>query len=120
MGCQADTSWLIALLDGADHHHAEAVAQFESLKIPPAVSALTIAEVLSRFPTRRSQRAKKLKAAFPSILAVETAVAARAADIRVEYQVSLGEAIIIASALAEKQELLTFDQRMKAIYERLA
>jgi len=88
--------------------------------VPPSISALALAEVLSGFPSRRHQRARKLNAAFSSVINVNAEIAERAADIRLDYQVSLGDSIIIASALAEKQELLTFDQSMKAIYERLA
>lgn len=120
MGCQADSSWLIALIKPHDAHHQEAITQFEALMVPPSISALALAEVLSGFPSRLHQRARKLNAAFSSVINVDAKIAEWAADIRVDYRISLGDAIIIASALAEKQELLTFDQRMKAIYERLA
>lgn len=119
MGCQADTSWLIALLDGEDHHHAEAVAQFESLKIPPAISALALTELLSSFETRRREKFKKLSNAFIPIISVEAEIATKGAEIRVEHRLSLPDAVIVASALIHDTELLTFDKKMQNVFERL-
>ena len=118
MGCHADSSWLIALLDAGDHHHREAVAQLATLGSVPAMSAMALGEILSSFESRRRIRFKKLSAGF-EIVPVDAEVAAKAAEIRVENQIALGDAIIIASALIHDTELLTFDKKMKSVFERL-
>jgi predicted nucleic acid-binding protein len=46
-------------------------------------------------------------------------IALEAATIRSNNKITLGDAIIIASALHEKSQLLTFDKTMRAIYERI-
>lgn len=119
MGCQADSSWLIALVNSHDAHHQEAITQFESLGVAPSISALAMAEVLSGFPSRRHQRARKLNTIFSSVVHVDAKIAEKAAEIRVEYGISLGDAVIVASALVHDTELLTFDKRMQNVFERL-
>ncbi len=119
MGCQADSSWLIALLDSDDLHHGDAVAQFERLGIAPAISALALAELLSSFEIRRREKLKRLSESFEPIIPVDAEIAAKGAEIRVEHRLSLGDAIIVASALVHDTELLTFDKKMKTVFERL-
>ena len=118
MGCHADSSWLIALLDGEDHHHQEAVSQLKELGSVPAMSAMALGEILSSFESRRRVRFKKLSAGF-EIVPVDAEIAAKAAEIRVENRIALGDAIIIASALIYDTELLTFDKKMQGVFERL-
>ena len=119
MGCHADSSWLIALLDSEDHHHSDAVAQFERLGIAPAISALALCELLSSFEIRRREKLRRLSEAFEPVIPVDAEIAARGAEIRVEHRLSLGDAIIVASALIHDTELLTFDKKMQSVFERL-
>lgn len=119
MGYQADSSWLIALLDSEDLHHNDAVAQFESLTLAPAISALALGELLSSFEIRRREKLKRLSASFEPVISVDAKIASKGAGIRVEHRLSLGDAIIVASALVHDTELLTFDKKMKDVFERL-
>lgn len=119
MGCQADSSWLIALLDSEDHHHSDAVAQFERLGLPPVFSALVLGELLSSIETRRREKFKRLSEAFEPVIPVSAEIAAKGAEIRVEYRLSLSDAIVVASALVHDTELLTFDKKMQSVFERL-
>ena len=119
MGLQADSSWVIALIDSGDHHHSEAVAQFQSIMVSPALSAFALGEILSGIHSRRREKLKQITAAFESIVPVDSQIAAKGAEIRVEHGLSLGDAIIVASAFVHDTELLTFDKKMKAVFERL-
>ena len=119
MGCQADSSWLIALLDPEDHHHSDAVAQFERLGIAPAISALALSELLSSFESRRRERFKRFSQALQPVVPVDSEIAVKAAEIRVEHRLSISDAIIVASALIHDTELLTFDKKMQSVFERL-
>lgn len=119
MGCQADSSWLIALLDSEHLHHSDAVAQFERLGVAPAISALALGELLSSFEIRRREKLKRLSASFEPVVPVDAEIAAKGAEIRVEHRLSLGDAIIVASALVRDTELLTFDKKMQNVFERL-
>ncbi|NDE51182.1 MAG: PIN domain-containing protein [Actinobacteria bacterium] len=60
-----------------------------------------------------------LEKSFSPIVSLNSQIANNAASIRSNNQIALGDAIIIASALHEKSQLLTFDKSMKAIYERI-
>jgi predicted nucleic acid-binding protein len=119
----ADTSWLIALFNPDDSHHAQALRELEELTSPPSISSLALAELLVDFdqsdsisiPIALSQIQKSLS----SIFAVTTEIAVRAAEVRSHYKVTLADAIIIATALHERSHLLTFDKNMKATYERI-
>jgi predicted nucleic acid-binding protein len=53
------------------------------------------------------------------VIPVDAEIAAKGAEIRVEHRLSLGDAIIIASALVHDTELLTFDKKMQSLFERL-
>lgn len=119
MGLQADASWVIALVNPQDHHHAEAVAQFQRMMVSPALSAFALGEVLSGVQSRRKEKMKLIMDAFESVVHVDAQIAAKGAEIRVEHGLSLGDAIIVASALVHDTELLTFDEKMKNVFERL-
>ena len=116
----ADTSWLIALLDPEDPHHVKALRDFEELASPPSISSLAFAELLVGFYSADFLTSiKELRAAFPSINPLDTERAILGAKLRSENKITLTDALIIASALIEKSELLTFDKSMKAVYERI-
>ena len=116
----ADTSWLIALLDPEDSHHTKALRDFEELTSPPSISALAFAELLVGFYAADLPTSiKELRSAFPSILSIDTESAILGAEIRSDNKIALSDALIIATALREKSDLLTFDKSMKAVYERI-
>jgi predicted nucleic acid-binding protein len=77
---------------------------------------MALGEILSSFESHRRVRFKKLSAGF-EIVPVDAEVAAKAAEIRVENRIALGDAII--TALIHDTELLTFDKRMQSVFERL-
>jgi predicted nucleic acid-binding protein len=60
-----------------------------------------------------------LRAAFPSVIPLAAEFAILGAEIRSENKLALADSLIIATALLEKSDLLTFDKSMKAAYERI-
>ena len=119
----ADTSWVIALLNPDDAHHKESLRQLEELNSAPSLSAFALAELLVDFEksdiARPENTLEELLNSFSHVIALSTEIAMRAAQIRSNNKITLGDAIIIASALHENSELLTFDRSMRAIYERV-
>lgn len=116
----ADTSWLIALLDPEDSHHARALRDFEELASPPSISSFALAELLIGFYSADIPTSiKEVRAAFPLIIPIDAECAILGAELRSENKITLTDALIIASALIEKSNLLTFDKSMKAVYERI-
>lgn len=87
--------------------------------ISPALSAFALGEVLSGIHSRRKEKMKLISDAFESVVHVDGHIAAKGAEIRVEHGLSLGDAIIVASALIHDTELLTFDEKMNNVFERL-
>ena len=116
----ADTSWVIALFDPEDSHHGKALREFEELASPPSISALAFAELLVGFYNADLPTSiKELRAAFPSVIPLAAEYAVLGAEIRSENKLALADSLIIATALLEKSDLLTFDKSMKAAYERI-
>ena len=119
----ADTSWVIALLNPDDAHHKESLRQLEELNSAPSLSAFALAELLVDFEksdiARPENTLEELLNSFSHVIALSTEIVIRAAQIRSNHKITLGDAIIIASALHENSELLTFDRSMRAIYERV-
>ena len=119
----ADTSWLIALFNPDDSHHAQARRELEELTSPPSISSLALAELLVAFEISDAVSVpaalQQIQKSFSPILSLSTEIAVQAADVRSRHKVTLAEAIVIASALHERSQLLTFDKSMKAIYERI-
>ena len=119
----ADTSWMIALFNPDDSHHAQALRELEELTSPPSISALALAELLVDFDQSDSISItialNLIQKSFSPIVAVTTEIAVRAAEVRSQNKVTLADAIVIASALHERSHLLTFDKNMKATYERI-
>ena len=118
----ADTSWLIALFNPDDSHHKQALRELEELNTRPSLSAFALAELLVDFENGDvgsiSATLSEINKAFTPIVALSSDIAVLAANIRSNNKVTLGDAIIIASAIHEKSHLLTFDKSMKAVYER--
>jgi len=119
----ADTSWMIALFNPDDSHHAQALRELEELTSPPSISALALAELLVDFDQSDSMSItialNHIQKSFSPIVAVTTEIAVRAAEVRSQNKVTLADAIVIASALHDRSHLLTFDKNMKATYERI-
>lgn len=117
---QADTTWLIALFDYENENHKKALREFEELTSPPAISAVALTEILvgiekGDLPTTIDE----LRKALPHIVPIDTEISISAARIKSANKLSLENAIIVATALREKSELLTFDKSMKVVYERI-
>ncbi len=119
----ADTSWLIALFNPNDSHHKQALRELEELNVRPSISAFALAELLVDFEKSDvgsiSLAIADINKAFSPIIALSSEIAVLAANIRSNNKITLGDAIIIATAVHEKSHLLTFDKGMKAIYERI-
>ena len=118
-----DTSWLIALFNPEDAHHPKAIRELEELHQAPSMSSCVLAELLVDFEKSVvvdvSATYLQIKKSFSAIVDLNSSIAVNAAEIRSKYKVTLGDAIVIASALSEKAELLTFDKNMRAVYERI-
>jgi len=119
----ADTSWVIALFNPDDSHNKQALRELEELSSPPSLSAFALAELLVDFEKSDTVDVNttfsSLEKSFSPIVNLDSQIALHAATIRSNNKITLGDAIIIASALHEKSQLLTFDKSMKAIYERI-
>lgn len=118
----ADTSWLIALLNPLDISHKLAVRQLEELNAPASISTFVLAELMVSFEKSDigsiSVTLREIEKSFSPIVELSKDIAISAAKIRSSSKITLGDAIVIASALDQDSELLTFDKNMKAVYER--
>jgi len=119
----ADTSWVIALFNPDDSHHKQALRELEELNSPPSLSAFALAELLVDFEKSDTVDVNttftSIEKSFSPVVNLTSKIALEAATIRSNNKITLGDAIIIASALHEKSQLLTFDKTMRAIYERI-
>ena len=118
----ADTSWLIALLNPLDISHKLAIRQLEELNVPASISTFVLAELMVSFEKSDigsiSVTLREIEKSFSPIVELSKEIAISAAQIRSSSKITLGDAIVIASALDQNSELLTFDKNMKAVYER--
>ncbi len=118
----ADTSWLIALLNPLDISHKLAVRQLEELNAPASISTFVLAELMVSFEKSDigsiPVTLREIEKSFSPIVELSKDIAISAAKIRSSSKITLGDAIVIASALDQDSELLTFDKNMKAVYER--
>ena len=119
----ADSSWLIALFDPDDTHHGKALRELDELTVAPAISSFVLAELLVSFETSDAVSVNAalnaITGALSTIYDLTKDVAISAAEIRSNNKITLGDAIIIATAIEDKANLLTFDKNMKAVYERI-
>ena len=119
----ADTSWLIALLNPLDISHKLAVRQLEELNAPASISTFVLAELMVSFEKSDigsiPVTLREIEKSFSPIVELSKEIAISAAKIRSSSKITLGDAIVIASALDQDSELLTFDKNMKAVYERI-
>ena len=107
-----DSSVLIALLDPKDAHH-EAAVRVTSAKNDYLISAITLSESLIA-PYKISQSVgdsikKQIMTLFSGIVAIDEKIAAEAARIRAANKISLPDAIISATAEANKAQLWSCD-----------
>lgn len=118
----ADTSWLIALLNPLDISHKLAVRQLEELNATASISTFVLAELMVSFEKSDigsiPVTLREIEKSFSPIVELSKEIAISAAKIRSSSKITLGDAIVIASALDQDSELLTFDKNMKAVYER--
>ena len=118
----ADTSWLIALLNPVDISHKLALRQLEELNAPASISTFVLAELMVSFEKSDigsiPVTLQEIEKSFSPIVELSKEIAIRAAKIRSSSKITLGDAIVIASALDQNSDLLTFDKNMKAVYER--
>ena len=118
----ADTSWLIALLNPLDISHKLAVRQLEELNAPASISTFVLAELMVSFEKSDigsiPVTLREIEKSFSPIVELSKEIAISAAKIRSSSKITLGDAIVIASALDQDSELLAFDKNMKAVYER--
>jgi predicted nucleic acid-binding protein len=82
-----------------------------------------LAELLVSFETSDSVSVNAalnaITGALSTIYDLTKEVAISAAEIRSNNKITLGDAIVIATAIEDKANLLTFDKNMKAVYERI-
>ena len=118
----ADTSWLIALLNPVDVSHKLALRQLEELNAPASISTFVLAELMVSFEKNDigsiPVTLQEIEKSFSPIVELSKEIAISAAKIRSSSKITLGDAIVIASALDQNSDLLTFDKNMKAVYER--
>jgi len=118
----ADTSWLIALLNPVDVSHKLALRQLEELNAPASISTFVLAELMVSFEKSDigsiPVTLQDIEKSFSPIVELSKEITISAAKIRSSSKITLGDAIVIASALDQNSDLLTFDKNMKAVYER--
>ncbi len=119
----ADTSWLVALFDSEDSHHNKALKQLEELTSAPSISAFALAELLVDFENSDLVNVQatlsQIQRIFSKVIDLDVKIAAQAPHIRSQNKITIGDSIIVASALLDDSDLLTFDKNMRTVYERV-
>jgi predicted nucleic acid-binding protein len=96
--------------------------QLEELNAPASISTFVLAELMVSFEKSDigsiPVTLREIEKSFSPIVELSKEIAISAAQIRSSSKITLGDAIVIASALDQDSELLTFDKNMKAVYER--
>ena len=96
--------------------------QLEELNAPASISTFVLAELMVSFEKSDigsiPVTLREIEKSFSPIVELSKEIAISAAKIRSSSKITLGDAIVIASALDQDSELLTFDKNMKAVYER--
>jgi predicted nucleic acid-binding protein len=116
-----DADVVIAFLDPADGQHERAVRALRprlAVGEEILVGASVYAEVMVR-PVQRGTHATVdafLEAIGATVVAVDRAVARRAAQLRAEHRsLRLPDALSLATALVNEAELLSLDNRLKRV-----
>lgn len=121
-----DADVLIAFLDAADEQHQAGVDELR-LRLAAGdeliVGASVYAEIMVR-PTQRGSAAKVdefLDAIGATVVAVDRAVALRAAQLRARHRtLRLPDALSLATAQSAGAELLTLDNRLRRVAQQPA
>jgi predicted nucleic acid-binding protein len=116
-----DADVVIAFLDPGDDHHATAVAELRP-RLAVGDKLLAAATVYAESIARPLQQGTDaivdefFDAAGISIVAIDRAVARRAAALRAEYQsLRLPDAMSLATAIVTDSALLTLDKKLRDI-----
>jgi predicted nucleic acid-binding protein len=119
-----DASVLIGLLDTADAHHQQAVAQVDQADsagtalLTPA-SAYSEALVAFARAGRTADARYAISAMGITVVAMSQPIAERAAEIRAQHQrLRLPDAIVLATARDLSAELLTYDDRLDKVAQQ--
>lgn len=110
----ADANVLIALLNAADVHHDRAVELADEVD-QTYVHALTMAEVLGGYPDPRQRLATYdalMKAGFTDPEIPYEEEVNLLASVRVRECLTMPDACVLATALWQREPLLTFDARV--------
>ncbi len=110
-----DTSVLIALNDSTDAHHESVSSKIAAHRGQFFISAVTLAEVLVvpyRFGASIGQsHSRDISMQVDGVLAVDSEIAQRAAQIRAQGAISMIDALIIATAITARATLWTCDAK---------
>lgn len=119
-----DACVLIGLLDAADAHHEQAVADVESADldgvdlVAPASAYSEVLVAFARVDCVEDARTT-LAAMGIAVESLTAEVAERAATLRAKHdRLRLPDAMVLAAAEPEGRELLTYDARLRGIARR--
>lgn len=125
-----DTSWLYALMDLEDDHHADAVEQARATSevAIPWVAMLETLQVV-RYRARKlggdvaslkaERTARKNLENIPGLTRLDSMPAQRAAEVHDRHPgLSYADAIIVATALASNGDLLSYDAQQQDALRR--
>ncbi|MFZ1926434.1 MAG: PIN domain-containing protein [Solirubrobacteraceae bacterium] len=113
-----DASVLIGLLDTADAHHERSLDDVEAadregrhLLLPASAYSETL--VAFARAGRLAEARQAIAAMGITVMSLTDTIAERAAELRANYErLRLPDAIVLASALEERGELLSYDRRL--------
>jgi predicted nucleic acid-binding protein len=120
-----DTNVLIGVMDPADDLHASArrglaawLGPDHDRLIPTIVySELLVHPIRAGVQQAAEDRLLRLGV---NLIALDTTLARRSAEIRARFgSVTLGDAVVLATALEHGSHLLTFDAQMQLAWERV-
>lgn len=118
-----DTTVLLAGLNSRDAHHVDAKEIFTiNTRSNFAISAITLAEALVRpyslGPIQGEQAEGKIDSLIGEIISLSSEHVLLAAKIRSKNKTRIPDSMIIATAIVNNLELISFDRKMMGIYER--
>lgn len=118
----ADTSWLYALFDVDDRHHAAAIKEVqeaEAIEVTPLVLSELIFLAGKRGGRQASQAAVANLERLPHLSFVDGPDLSATLKIWREHAVSFPDANAIAWAHKRRAKLRTFDERQKKVLAKL-
>jgi predicted nucleic acid-binding protein len=119
-----DTTVLIAALSSSDTRNLDATELFTSRsKSNFAISTVTFTEALIRpyalGPIQGERAEQAISELVADIIPVSSVHAGLAAQLRAKHKTRIPDSMIIATAIIERLELISFDRKMIGIYERI-